>query len=88
MTSSAVAEPVTTGTLDLSATGMVALKAPEVAGPIWAMTLSWVISLVASVVASEAVDLLSYLTSSIFLPLMPPALLISSVAISMPSTLA
>ena len=88
VTSSAVAEPDTTGILFCSATGMVAFMPPEVAGPITVMTLSCVISLVASVVASAASDLVSYLTSSICLPSMPPALLISSAAISMPWTFA
>jgi len=88
VTSSAVAEPETTGTWFFSATGMVALKPPEVAGPMIASTLSWVASLVARVVASAGSDLLSYLTSSTFLPLTPPAALISSTAISTPWTLA
>ena len=52
VTSSAVAEPDTTGTSFGLATGMVALKDPEVAGPMMVTTLSWVISLVARVVAS------------------------------------
>ena len=86
VTSSAVAEPDATGILFAFATGISALKEPEVAGPSIATTLSCVINLFASVVASAGSDLLSYLTGTIFLPFIPPALFNSSIANSIPST--
>ncbi len=81
----AVPDPVTIGILLLFAICTVATVLPEVAGASIATTLSCVANLIAAAVASEFSDLLSTLISSIFLPSIPPASLISLTASSAPT---
>ncbi|MPN08274.1 hypothetical protein SDC9_155556 [bioreactor metagenome] len=67
-----------------SATGMLALKAPLVAGPKIATTSSCVTNRVVTLVASDAADVLSTSTNSICLPKTPPFALTCLIANFMP----
>ena len=85
MIASSVPEGVTAGTFALDKFGKVAFVAPDVAGPTIATTLSFVVKLAVTEAASLLSDLLSFKTYSIFLPSIPPSLLICSTANLAPS---
>ena len=88
VTSGLVASGAMMGTLLSVATCDSAMTFAVTAGPMRTDTLSSEISFVAALTASDASDLLSAVTSVIFLPSTPPASLISSIASLRPSSVA
>lgn len=77
---SSVPAGVTNGTAPLVILGVIDLTAPDVIEPMTALTLSLLMRLDTTVAASALSDLLSFETTVICLPLIPPDLLISSTA--------
>ena len=83
----AVAQGAIRGILLAVSTGSSAATQPLVAGPMTAIALFWVTSLVAALPDSEGSDLLSAVTTLIFLPSIPPALFASYTASSKPDSM-
>ena len=81
---SSVPPGVTNGTAPFVTFGVIDFTAPDVIDPMIAFTLSLLIKFDATVAASTLSDLLSFEITLICLPLIPPALLISSAARSAP----
>src|SRR6185369_17551092 len=86
VTSGFVEDGVNIGIFAFCAIGAAAIERELATSPMTAFTWSCVTNLVTIVAASDASERSSWTSSSTCLPLIPPALLISSAAILMPLT--